>query len=187
MHLQPKCPDFKGASAPWIKVFVSQREMKIIWNKLGLILVHCWAKKNSIQLKSHFCRAETNFGMHKGKVKLSAKFYSLTKTIKNAAPVIHFVNEKDTATISSAKTHTHTNFLRRSCHLKWLDSFLWTSRTQGIFNKILPSRYLPNYKTSCCFCHISKQKDLFVGQELTVPIEKIIAFWNKKTSNTRKW
>ena len=30
-----------------------------------------------------------------------------------------------------------------------------------LLNKTLSSRYLPNYKTSWCFCHISKQKDLF--------------------------
>ena len=82
---------------------------------------------------------------------------------KDTAPGIHFVKEKTTAsTINSAKTHNNKKyFLWRSCYLKWLDSFLRTSRTQGILNKTLSSRYLPNYKTSWCFCHISKQKDLF--------------------------
>ena len=32
------------------------------------------SKKNSIQLKSHFCDAETNFGMHEGKVELPGRF-----------------------------------------------------------------------------------------------------------------
>ena len=53
------------------------------------------------------------------------------------------------------------DFLWRCCYLKWLDSFLWTSRSKGILYKTLSSRYFESCKTSWCFCHISKQKDLF--------------------------
>ena len=85
---------------------------------------------------------------------------------KDTAPGIHFVKEKATAsTTSLAKTHTHTHTHKRlSMEIllpQMLGQFSLNFQTQGILNKTLSSRYLPNYKTSFCFCHISKQKDLF--------------------------
>ena len=75
MHLQPKCPDFKGASAPWIKVFVSQREMKIIWNKLGLILVHCWAKKKFHTTEKSLLWCRNKFWNARGKSGIAREIY----------------------------------------------------------------------------------------------------------------
>ena len=95
---------------------------------------------------------------------------------KDTAPGIHFVKEKATAsTISSAKTHNKKNIFYGDLATSndWTIFFELPAGTQGILNKTLSSRYLPNYKTKLMvLSYLEAERFFFVGPELTVPIEE---------------
>ena len=98
---------------------------------------------------------------------------------KDTAPGIHFVKEKATAsTISSAKTHNK----KRTFYGDLATSNAWTVffelpefKTFSINTFLKTSAKLKNK-----LMLLSYLKVCLVGQELTVPIEERIAFWNEK-------
>ena len=122
---------------------------------------------------------------------ISTKFNNVLETVKKIQPLAFILWKKRPLLQQSVqlKHRTKKDFLWRSCYLKWLDSFLQTSRTQGVLNKTLSSRYLPNFKTSWRFCHISKQKDLFCRPRTHGSNwrENCLLEREKKQENMRKW
>ena len=92
-------------------------------------------------------------------------------------------NSPQSSTVQSRQSKRYSSWhsfwkkrplLQQSVHTDKKKDFLWdlaSSNDWTVFFELpelkafsikhFPQRYLPNYKTSWCFCHISKQKYLF--------------------------